>query len=114
MSSGAIGQASVAFTNRSSTAATGTDAYSAPEVIEFGRRRLSAASDMFSFAMLVYHLVEEMVPWGVESNRFIMKEVTEGRRPPFDAAEWTPALMELTTVCWMIFVHVRMCLTRLG
>ena len=98
MSSGTIGQASVAFTNRSSTAATGTDAYSAPEVIDLGRDGLSGASDMFSFAMLVYHVVEEMVPWGGQSNRFIVRQVEEGRRPPFDAAQWTPKLMELTTV----------------
>ena len=106
MSPGTIGQASVAFTNRSSTAATGTDAYSAPEVIEFGRRNLSAASDMFSFAMLLYHVVEEMVPWGAESSAFIVRQVKEGRTPPLNAAEWTPELMELTTVCWMIFVQV--------
>ena len=67
MSSGAIGQASVAFTNRSSTA-TGTDAYSAPEVIDLGRDGLSGASDMFSFGMLLYHVVEEKVPWRAESN----------------------------------------------
>ena len=98
MSSGAIGKASIAFTNRSSAAATGTDAYSAPEVIDLGRRALSAASDMFSFGMLIYHVVEEMVPWGGESNRFIVRQVEEGRRPLFVAADWTPELMELTTV----------------
>ena len=98
MSSGAIGQASTAFTNRSSAGTTGTDAYSAPEVIDLGRDGLSAASDMFSFGMLMFHVVEEEVPWGGELSSFIVRQVKEGRRPPFVAADWTPELMELTTV----------------
>ena len=102
MSFGAIGQASASFTNRSSAAAVGTDAYSAPEVIDLGRDGLSTASDMFSFGMLVYHMVEEQTPWGGQANRFIVRQVEKGRRPPFQAAEWTLELRELTTVCLMM------------
>ena len=94
---------STAITARSSAASTGTDAYSAPEVVTYGRTSLSAASDMFSFGMLLYHVIEEEIPWSGESSAFIVRQVKEGFRPPFVAAEWTPELMELTTVCWMIF-----------
>ena len=106
MSSGVVVRASMAITASSSAAATGTDAYSAPEVIASGRDSLSSASDMFSFGMLVYHMIEEEIPWSGQSNRFIVRQIEEGRRPPFVAAEWTPELMELTTVCWMIFARM--------
>ena len=98
MSSGVVVRASMAATARSSVAITGTDAYSAPEVVIYGRSSLSSASDMFSFGMLVYHMIEEDIPWSGQSNRFIVRQVEEGRRPPFVAAEWTPELMELTAV----------------
>ena len=99
MSSGVVVRASMAVTTRSSAATTGTDAYSAPEVISDGRAFLSSASDMYSFGMLMYHMIEEEIPWSGESSAFIARKVQSGGRPPFVAEQWTPELMELTTVC---------------
>ena len=97
MSSGVVVRASMKIT--ASTA--GTDAYSAPEVVADGRASLSAASDMYSFGMLMYHMIEEEIPWSGESSTFIARKVQNGERPRFLASDWTPELMELTTVCYV-------------
>jgi serine/threonine-protein kinase len=99
MSAGAVGRASMSVSLASRAAVTGTDAYAAPEVLDSGRSALSPASDVFSFGMLLYHLVEEEVPWAGEKPEFIVRQGREGRLPPFRSADWSPELQEFVQGC---------------
>jgi hypothetical protein len=52
--------------------------------------------------MLVYHLVEESVPWFGEADDFIVREVTTGMLPPFESEAWTPELQHLVEGCCVL------------
>lgn len=99
MSAGAVGRASMSVSLASRAAVTGTDAYSSPEVVERGRSALSPASDVFSLGMLLYHVVEEEVPWAGERPDFVVRQVREGQLPPFRSEDWSPELQELVQRC---------------
>jgi serine/threonine protein kinase len=98
MSTGAVVSVSRSISSQSGAVATGTDAYSAPEVLENGRNALSPASDMYSVGMLVYHLVEEEAPWNRENNAFIVRQATAGKLPLFKSADWNRQLEDFMTV----------------
>src|SRR3546814_1240939 len=98
MSAGSVVLASASVSAQSTAAPTGTNAYAAPEVLSGGRRALSPASDMYSFGMLVYHLVEEEMPWSGEDSWFISESVKVGNKPPFESEDWTADLRAFVEV----------------
>ncbi|XP_075656555.1 serine/threonine-protein kinase VIK-like [Castanea sativa] len=68
------------------TGETGSYRYMAPEV--FKHRRYDKKVDVFSFAMILYEMLEAA------------KYVSEGNRPTFRSKGYTPELRELTEQCW--------------
>lgn len=59
---------------------------------------LIPASNIYSFNMLAYHMVEEEIPWCGERGGFIRRKVTSGALPPFESEEWTAALQAFVKV----------------
>lgn len=98
MSAGAVLRTSTSVRTQSSIVPAGTSCYAAPEVLSGGRRALSPGSDMYSFGMLVYHLVEEEAPWSGEDPGFVFRQVTAGVLPSFDSQEWTLELRQFVAV----------------
>ncbi|KAL8112010.1 hypothetical protein AgCh_019643 [Apium graveolens] len=80
------------------TGETGSYRYMAPEV--FKHRRYDKKVDIFSFAMILYEMLEGDPPLSHHEPYEAAKYVAEGHRPMFRAKGFTQELRELTEQCW--------------
>ncbi|KAD2804115.1 hypothetical protein E3N88_37492 [Mikania micrantha] len=80
------------------TGETGSYRYMAPEV--FKHRKYDKKVDVFSFAMILYEMLEGEPPLSNYEAYEAAKYVADGHRPIFRAKGYTPELKELTENCW--------------
>ncbi|KAH7656407.1 Dual-specificity kinase protein [Dioscorea alata] len=80
------------------TGETGSYRYMAPEV--FKHRKYDKKVDVFSFAMILYEMLEGDPPMSNYEPYEAAKYVAEGHRPTFRAKGYLPELKELTVECW--------------
>ena len=80
------------------TGETGSYRYMAPEV--FKHRRYDKKVDVYSFAMILYEMLEGEPPFASREPYEGAKYAAEGHRPHFRAKGYTPELQELTEQCW--------------
>ncbi|KAL7110156.1 hypothetical protein ACP275_05G007200 [Erythranthe tilingii] len=80
------------------TGETGSYRYMAPEV--FKHRKYDKKVDVFSFAMILYEMLEGEAPLSNYEAYEAARYVSEGHRPIFRAKGFTPELKELTAQCW--------------
>ena len=76
-------------------AAAGTAAYKAPEQFD---DRMSMASEVYSFAIVLWELLQGDRPWAGKSELVIMRAVDRGERPPVTATD--SLLRQLMEQCW--------------
>ena len=92
----------------SSVAARGTMRYKAPELFRTRRQGgplVSAAADVYAYALVAWELVGGEVPWLGMSDAEVIANVMDGERPMLHSGEaWeakAPAeLWSLITACW--------------
>ncbi|PSR88430.1 Serine/threonine-protein kinase [Actinidia chinensis var. chinensis] len=87
------------------TGETGSYRYMAPEV--FKHRKYDKKVDVFSFAMILYEMLEGDPPMSHYEPYEAAKYVAEGRRPMFRAKGYAPELRELTEQCWAADMNLR-------
>ncbi|KAG5522420.1 hypothetical protein RHGRI_034561 [Rhododendron griersonianum] len=87
------------------TGETGSYRYMAPEV--FKHRKYDKKVDVFSFAMILYEMLEGDPPMSHYEPYEAAKYVAEGHRPMFRAKGYTPQLKELTEECWAADMNLR-------
>lgn len=80
------------------TGETGSYRYMAPEV--FKHRRYDKKVDVYSFAMILYEMLEGEPPFASYEPYEGAKHAAEGQRPSFRAKGYIPELQELTQQCW--------------
>ncbi|KAF6171782.1 hypothetical protein GIB67_007303 [Kingdonia uniflora] len=80
------------------TGETGSYRYMAPEV--FKHRKYDKKVDVFSFAMILYEMLEGDPPMSNHEPYEAAKYVSEGHRPAFRAKGYIHELRELTEECW--------------
>ncbi|KAL4569505.1 hypothetical protein LXL04_025144 [Taraxacum kok-saghyz] len=80
------------------TGETGSYRYMAPEV--FKHRRYDKNVDVYSFAMILYQMIEGDPPLSNYEPYEAAKCAAEGLRPVFRAKSCSPELRELTEKCW--------------
>ncbi|KAL7132795.1 hypothetical protein ABFS83_12G098000 [Erythranthe nasuta] len=80
------------------TGETGSYRYMAPEV--FKHRKYDKKTDVFSFAIILYEMLEGEPPMANYEPYEAARYVSEGHRPAFRAKSFTPELKELTDQCW--------------
>ncbi|XP_010917104.1 serine/threonine-protein kinase VIK isoform X1 [Elaeis guineensis] len=87
------------------TGETGSYRYMAPEV--FKHRKYDKKVDVFSFAMILYEMLEGDPPFSNYEPYEAAKYVAEGQRPTFRAKGYVQELRELTTQCWSADMNQR-------
>ncbi|KAK4772136.1 hypothetical protein SAY86_013911 [Trapa natans] len=87
------------------TGETGSYRYMAPEV--FKHRRYDKKVDVFSFAMILYEMLEGDPPLSNCEPYEAAKYVAEGHRPTFRSKGYIPELRELTEQCWSADMNKR-------
>ncbi|KAF2924061.1 hypothetical protein DAI22_07g240600 [Oryza sativa Japonica Group] len=87
------------------TGETGSYRYMAPEV--FKHRKYDKKVDVFSFAMILYEMLEGDPPFSNYEPYEAAKYVGEGHRPPFRSKGFTNELKELIELCWSGDIHLR-------
>lgn len=87
------------------TGETGSYRYMAPEV--FKHRKYDKKVDVFSFAMILYEMLEGEPPLSQYEAYEAAKYVAEGHRPHFRAKGYTPELKELIESCWAADMNKR-------
>ncbi|XP_074585850.1 serine/threonine-protein kinase VIK-like [Curcuma longa] len=87
------------------TGETGSYRYMAPEV--FKHRKYDKKVDVFSFAMILYEMLEGEAPFLSHEPYEAAKIVAEGNRPKIRAKGYTPELRELTEHCWAAEINKR-------
>ncbi|MBA0648526.1 hypothetical protein Goklo_016226 [Gossypium klotzschianum] len=80
------------------TGETGSYRYMAPEV--FKHRKYDKKVDVFSFAMILYEMIEGEPPFSNHEPYEAAKLVAEGQRPNFRSKSFLPELRDLTGKCW--------------
>ncbi|CAH9078343.1 unnamed protein product [Cuscuta europaea] len=80
------------------TGETGSYRYMAPEV--FKHKKYDKKVDVFSFAMILYEMLEGDAPMSNCEAYEAAKYVADGHRPTFRAKGFTPELKELVDQCW--------------
>uniref|UniRef100_M4EDK7 non-specific serine/threonine protein kinase n=1 Tax=Brassica campestris TaxID=3711 RepID=M4EDK7_BRACM len=80
------------------TGETGSYRYMAPEV--FKHRKYDKKVDVFSFAMILYEMLEGEPPFANYEPYEAAKHVSDGHRPSFRSKGCTPDLRELIVKCW--------------
>ncbi|XP_047958820.1 integrin-linked protein kinase 1-like isoform X1 [Salvia hispanica] len=80
------------------TGETGSYRYMAPEV--FKHRKYDKKVDVYSFAMILYEMLEGEPPMAAYEPYEAARYVSEGHRPLFKAKGYTSELRELTEQCW--------------
>ncbi|KAF7123976.1 hypothetical protein RHSIM_Rhsim12G0079000 [Rhododendron simsii] len=87
------------------TGETGSYRYMAPEV--FKHRKYDKKVDVFSFAMILYEMLEGDPPLSHYEPYEAAKQVAEGRRPAFRVKGYISELRELTEQCWAADMNQR-------
>ncbi|KAK6116449.1 hypothetical protein DH2020_049911 [Rehmannia glutinosa] len=87
------------------TGETGSYRYMAPEV--FKHRKYDKKVDVFSFAMILYEMLEGEPPMSHYEPYEAARYVAEGHRPMFRAKGFIPELRELTGQCWSADMNER-------
>ncbi|GAB4829107.1 hypothetical protein Ancab_018770 [Ancistrocladus abbreviatus] len=87
------------------TGETGSYRYMAPEV--FKHRKYDRKVDVFSFAMILYEMLEGNPPMAHYEPYEAAKYVAEGHRPMFRGKGYTAELRELTEECWSADMNQR-------
>ncbi|KAG5521416.1 hypothetical protein RHGRI_033852 [Rhododendron griersonianum] len=87
------------------TGETGSYRYMAPEV--FKHRKYDKKVDVFSFAMILYEMLEGDPPLSHYEPYEAAKLVAEGRRPTFRVKGYISELRELTEQCWAADMNQR-------
>ncbi|GMH15288.1 hypothetical protein Nepgr_017129 [Nepenthes gracilis] len=87
------------------TGETGSYRYMAPEV--FHHQKYDMKVDVFSFAMILYEMLEGEPPLEHYEAYDAAKYFAEGHRPMFRAKGYICELRELTEECWAADVHKR-------
>ncbi|KAK4423718.1 Integrin-linked protein kinase [Sesamum alatum] len=87
------------------TGETGSYRYMAPEV--FKHRKYDKKVDVFSFAMILYEMLEGEPPLSHYEPYEAARYVAEGHRPMFRAKGFIPELRELTEECWSADMNQR-------
>ncbi|GMH31173.1 hypothetical protein Nepgr_033016 [Nepenthes gracilis] len=87
------------------TGETGSYRYMAPEV--FKHQKYDKKVDVFSFAMILYEMLEGDPPLAHYEPYDAAKYVAEGHRPIFRAKGYVPGLKELIEECWSEDMHKR-------
>ncbi|XP_019420319.1 PREDICTED: serine/threonine-protein kinase STY46-like [Lupinus angustifolius] len=87
------------------TGETGSYRYMAPEV--FKHRRYDKKVDVFSFAMILYEMLEGEPPFANLEPYEGAKRAAEGHRPTIREKGYTPELIELTEQCWAADMNQR-------
>ncbi|KAI5387378.1 hypothetical protein KIW84_073490 [Lathyrus oleraceus] len=87
------------------TGETGSYRYMAPEV--FKHRRYEKKVDVYSFAMILYEMLEGEPPFASYEPYDGAKYAAEGHRPIFRAKGYIPELQELTQQCWAADMNQR-------
>ncbi|PHT94030.1 hypothetical protein T459_01912 [Capsicum annuum] len=87
------------------TGETGSYRYMAPEV--FKHRKYDKKVDVFTFAMILYEMLEGDPPLSHYEPCEAAKFVAEGHRPMFKVKGLTPELKELVEECWAKDVNKR-------
>ncbi|KAK4263495.1 hypothetical protein QN277_028894 [Acacia crassicarpa] len=87
------------------TGETGSYRYMAPEV--FKHRRYDKKVDVFSFAMILYEMLEGEPPFASYEPYDAAKHVAEGHRPTIRGKGFTPELRQLTVECWSAEMNQR-------
>ncbi|KAL6577780.1 hypothetical protein OROMI_010108 [Orobanche minor] len=87
------------------TGETGSYRYMAPEV--FKHRKYDKKVDVFSFAMILYEMLEGEPPMSNYEPYEAARYVAEGHRPMFRAKGFVPDLRELTGKCWSADMNQR-------
>ncbi|KAJ4972619.1 hypothetical protein NE237_005793 [Protea cynaroides] len=87
------------------TGETGSYRYMAPEV--FKHRKYDKKVDVFSFAMILYEMLEGEPPLSNYEPYDAAKHVAEGHRPHFRAKGYIPELKELIDQCWAADMNQR-------
>ncbi|KAK4779700.1 hypothetical protein SAY87_015806 [Trapa incisa] len=87
------------------TGETGSYRYMAPEV--FKHRRYDKKVDVFSFAMILYEMLEGEPPLSSYEPYEAAKCIAEGHRPTCQAKGYLPELRELTEQCWSADMNKR-------
>ncbi|THU49624.1 hypothetical protein C4D60_Mb06t11480 [Musa balbisiana] len=80
------------------TGETGSYRYMAPEV--FKHRKYDKKVDVFSFAMILYEMLEGEPPFSNHEPYEAAKLVAGGNRPSFHAKGYIQELRDLTDECW--------------
>ncbi|KAH6755452.1 VH1-interacting kinase [Perilla frutescens var. hirtella] len=80
------------------TGETGSYRYMAPEV--FKHRKYDKKVDVYSFAMILYEMLEGEPPMSNYEPYEAAKYVADGHRPMCKAKGYSPELRELTEQCW--------------
>ncbi|CAA3021106.1 serine threonine- kinase STY46-like [Olea europaea subsp. europaea] len=87
------------------TGETGSYRYMAPEV--FKHRKYDKKVDVFSFAMILYEMLEGEPPLAHCEPYEAARYVAEGHRPNFRAKGFIPDLRELIERCWAADMNLR-------
>ncbi|GLT98417.1 hypothetical protein SLE2022_159220 [Rubroshorea leprosula] len=87
------------------TGETGSYRYMAPEV--FKHRRYDKKVDVFSFAMILYEMLEGEPPFSNYEPYEAAKYVADGHRPVFRTKSCLPELRDLTEKCWAADMNQR-------
>ncbi|WOL02673.1 serine/threonine-protein kinase STY8 [Canna indica] len=87
------------------TGETGSYRYMAPEV--FKHRKYDKKVDVFSFAMILYEMLEGDPPFLTHEPYEAAKLVAEGNRPVFRARGYVQELRDLTEQCWAADMNKR-------
>ncbi|XP_075485224.1 serine/threonine-protein kinase VIK-like isoform X1 [Primulina tabacum] len=87
------------------TGETGSYRYMAPEV--FKHRKYDKKVDVFSFAMILYEMLEGEPPLSHYEPYEAARYVADGHRPHFRAKGFIPELRELTEQCWAADMNQR-------
>ncbi|KAK6163150.1 hypothetical protein DH2020_002991 [Rehmannia glutinosa] len=87
------------------TGETGSYRYMAPEV--FKHRKYDKKVDVFSFAMILYEMLEGEAPMSHYEPYEAAKYLADGHRPMLRAKGFIPELRELTEQCWAADMNQR-------
>ncbi|KAL6657540.1 hypothetical protein ACP70R_005320 [Stipagrostis hirtigluma subsp. patula] len=84
---------------------TNIDRYMAPEV--FKHRKYDKKVDIFSFAMILYEMLEGDPPFSNYEPYEAAKYVADGHRPAFRSKGYTAELKDLIEHCWAADINQR-------
>ncbi|KQK15061.1 hypothetical protein BRADI_1g20390v3 [Brachypodium distachyon] len=87
------------------TGETGSYRYMAPEV--FKHRKYDRKVDIFSFAMILYEMLEGDPPFSNYEPYEAAKYVADGHRPAFRSKGHISELKDLTELCWDADINLR-------